>query len=784
MAVKGKVAKAKRNNQKRNKLVKQGVIKKNDGKPKKNIKAAPPKVVKKPEPQDDSEESDHGEDLLEMVDEEDIDFLKQAISNRSYKLLNKVKYTGPVAKKIKVDDDDLENNYEEINYDDSKNIKMRSLLPIKTKNRIIPREIVDTRGDATDEEEEVDAEEENDEAEASDAEEYTLEDHEFDAEKPISATQLLATRNEVLRQRKIHIGTLSSGLLENPEEKITNLRTLLKIMDEETPEVYLTVRKLVIVSLVEVFKDILPSYEIKNINASSDGPKLKKDTLKLFKFEENLLQYYKKFLQKLEKYCLLLMKKKGNSKPRSEEELKMGELAVHAMCDLLVAHPYFNFAPNIAQVLVPCLNNPRKSVRETVKAAVKTIIKEDKKEEITLKILRIINQYLKNHTHNTNTDTLEVLLVLNLRDVNLDREKEVEMKQKKLMSHKSNVLQISKKERKRKKKLKMLEQELLETKAEENVQTKQKNLTEITKIVFNIYFRILKNSSNSKVLGVCLEGLAKFAHCINLEYYVDIVNVLDSLLKEDWLGYKEQLHCVQTVFAILGGQGEAINLDPTRFYNSLYKDMFKTTAARNHDNILILLKTLDDALIKRRKKITNKRMIGFIKRLATLSLQLLHNGSLGCLSTIKNIMQLNRAVDILLDLDNAVGEGKFQPDLDDPEYSNAATTAMYEMTLLRKHYHPIVNKYANNIASGVPATGEGSLPSEYWKSTPEQLFTEFSMSEMGFNPQVPIPNKAQPKNTVKRIIFADNTFETECRQVLKAKRKNACFWIDDSKLLK
>lgn len=50
---------------------------------------------------------------------------------------------------------------------------------------------------------------------------------------------------------------------------------------------------------------------------------------------------------------------------------------------------------------------------------------------------------------------------------------------------------------------------MLETKAEENKQTKQRNLTEITKIVFNIYFRILKNSSNTKVLGVCLEGLAK-----------------------------------------------------------------------------------------------------------------------------------------------------------------------------------------------------------------------------------------------------------------------------------
>lgn len=96
---------------------------------------------------------------------------------------------------------------------------------------------------------------------------YTLEDSAIDLSKPISAAQMLAVRSEVLRQKKIHIGTLSSGLLENPEEKIMNLKTLLNIMDEETLEVYLTVQKLVIVSLLEVFKDILPSYEIKHSNS-------------------------------------------------------------------------------------------------------------------------------------------------------------------------------------------------------------------------------------------------------------------------------------------------------------------------------------------------------------------------------------------------------------------------------------------------------------------------------------------------------------------------------------
>lgn len=56
------------------------------------------------------------------------------------------------------------------------------------------------------------------------------------------------------------------------------------------------------------------------------------------------------------------------------------------MCELLVAHPYFNFSQNIAQAIVPFLNNHIKIVRGIVKTAVKTVMKEDKKEEMTLKV--------------------------------------------------------------------------------------------------------------------------------------------------------------------------------------------------------------------------------------------------------------------------------------------------------------------------------------------------------------------------------------------------------------
>lgn len=87
---KAKISKSKRNNQKKNKLIKQGVIKKVN----KPLKKVPNGIsaVKKPKPVEE-DESDQGEDLLDMVEDEDMSFLKSAITSRSYNIYNKVRYS-------------------------------------------------------------------------------------------------------------------------------------------------------------------------------------------------------------------------------------------------------------------------------------------------------------------------------------------------------------------------------------------------------------------------------------------------------------------------------------------------------------------------------------------------------------------------------------------------------------------------------------------------------------------------------------------------------------------
>ncbi|XP_046749750.1 nucleolar complex protein 3 homolog [Diprion similis] len=751
---KSKISKIKRNNQTRTKLSKQGKLKsRRNHKTRKQLQKPPTTLVS--DNVETEDESDHGEDMLGMVEKDDLEFLKKAVSNQSYNLLSRIRLSQPESKikrkwRKSTEFDDLEEKYENATVDTTVTTsRTRMLLPIKSQNKLIERHVPLSEIEKLDEEKELRIEQEHksndlqsvDDEELSDQElnlEY-VEEGKIDVSKPVSVVELLACREEVLQSRRFKIGILSSGLLENPELKAGNLKVLLSLMEEDHPEVYITVRKLAMVSLLEVFKDILPSYSIKQI--PQDKVKLRKETLNLQNYEAVMLKSYKLYLQKLEKLASTLNRKSSNMNKLQEQEKRLGEIAISCMSELLVAHPYFNFSVNIANLLVPYLDSKWSSVREIVAKCVTQIFKEDKRGELSLVIVRRINQYIKTRGHSVYAELLTVLLVLKISDIDLDKGKIEELKQKKLQMHKQKLISMSKRERKRKKKLEQVEKEMMETKAEENKQSKQQVLTDITSIVFTIYFRTLKQNPTGKMLSITLQGLAKFAHSINIEFYQDLVNVLNRLLEGNTLSLKEQLYCIETVFVILSGQGEALNIDPSRFYSHLYRNLLGIRAGKNHADLIIILRTLGNILIKKRKNISQNRLAAFLKRISILALQLEHNGTLGVLAIIKTVMQLGKAADILLDTDSSIGEGFYDSVLNEPEYCNAQRSALWELVPLQTHYHPMVQKMAKNIAKGVPTSGEGSLEPEFGKLSPVDLFHEYETTGVMFKPAVPAPKK-------------------------------------------
>jgi len=113
---------------------------------------------------------------------------------------------------------------------------------------------------------------------------------------------------------------------------------------------------------------------------------VKKDTLALQKYEAILLKNYKSYLQRLEKTSKILKIKKGNTQPLNERKMQLGETAVSCMCELLTVHPYFNFSINIANYIIPLLDNKRSSVREKIAQCISQIFKEDKRGQLSLTV--------------------------------------------------------------------------------------------------------------------------------------------------------------------------------------------------------------------------------------------------------------------------------------------------------------------------------------------------------------------------------------------------------------
>lgn len=98
-------------------------------------------------------------------------------------------------------------------------------------------------------------------------------------------------------------------------------------------------------------------------------------------YEDSLLMYYKKFLQRLEKFTSAISK---GQRKLSRENVHLAAVATKCLSELLITHPYFNFSQNIAQLLVYLLNSNNTNIRGNVFETFKQIFTEDKKFELTL----------------------------------------------------------------------------------------------------------------------------------------------------------------------------------------------------------------------------------------------------------------------------------------------------------------------------------------------------------------------------------------------------------------
>lgn len=115
---------------------------------------------------------------------------------------------------------------------------------------------------------------------------------------------------------------------------------------------------------------------------------------------------------------------------------------------------------------------------------------------------------------------------------------------------------MNKKTRKVLKEKKEIEKEIAEAENVVKEEERSHNSTETLKLLFALYFRILKLpvEQKSELLPPALEGLARFATLINVDFFRDLLNVLKDIMGQT-RDIRIELLCVVTALQLLTGQG-------------------------------------------------------------------------------------------------------------------------------------------------------------------------------------------------------------------------------------
>jgi nucleolar complex protein 3 len=99
-----------------------------------------------------------------------------------------------------------------------------------------------------------------------------------------------------LAEIKESLANIASSILEDPEKNVAELKNLLKFCSDSRPEVM----QLSLLTLLAVFRDIIPGYRIRKLSEEELAAQVSKEVRRLRNFEETLLSHYQAYLQTIE----------------------------------------------------------------------------------------------------------------------------------------------------------------------------------------------------------------------------------------------------------------------------------------------------------------------------------------------------------------------------------------------------------------------------------------------------------------------------------------------------
>ncbi|MGK3736405.1 MAG: nucleolar complex protein 3 [Bacillariaceae sp.] len=497
-------------------------------------------------------------------------------------------------------------------------------------------------------------------------------------ENPMKAFVL---EKEIINENDGGDGTASTEVVRTIS-RVQKLLDLSRVHKNGNDEYIAT---LAIMSLLAIFKDILPSYRIRQQTDIERENKMSKETKALWDYERALLTHYQQYLQVLEKAW-----EKGQ--PQGGQPSRLAMTSMIALCELLKSAYHFNFRSNILTIVVRQMNNRNSDpVSAACCKAVGFVFEKDLQGEVSMETARLVAKLVKEYRGALRPGVVRAFIHLPLR-VHTDEAQAAKLAE-----------QANAKKRKKDKELAEIEADLKEGSGTVDKITLARCQSETLQSVILTYFRILKSTDTKTrhgLLPVALEGLAKFSHLINIDTVVDLLDVLKELLVEvDDLPLEASLNCVLTAFQTLEGPGREMQIDQKEYITPLYSQLARVGTEGSSRKITeLLLRCLTAAFIKRREYST-VRVAAFLKQIFTVAMHAPVYTSVPLIALARQILQRYPSAHQLLESESdVITSGQYTPDVDDPEHSNPFSTSAWELAVLKFHFHPQVRQQVNAAA--------------------------------------------------------------------------------------
>ncbi|KAI9796638.1 MAG: hypothetical protein M1833_006078 [Piccolia ochrophora] len=540
-------------------------------------------------------------------------------------------------------------------------------------------------------------------------------------------------------EAKEELARVATLVNEDPEEHSGLLKALAQIGRSKNT----TIKKLALLTQLAVYKDIIPGYRIRPFTEEEMGAKLSREVRRLRAFEQSLVAGYQTYLRDLAK--LARQQKDGSS----EDSALLSGVAISCACALALAVPHFNFRGDLLKILVDKLSEkPIDDDSRKCQETIETLFREDDDGRPSLDAVTMLTKMMKSKGYRIDEHVLNTFWHLRLLSefastASHDRVDAQQGEDGKTSKQKRTFR--TKKQRKLAKENRVIEKEMREADATVSHEDRERLQGEMLKLVFVTYFRILKARTPS-LMGAVLEGLAKYAHLINQDFFVDVLEALKDLIGRADASTdsdsetvetetptssrnptRESLLCTITAFALLQGQtghsassNSSLNLDLSFFITRLYRTIYPLSLDANLElsskslhlpdpssstpsrpptinlqtTAALLIRCLSTTLVPPHttpRAVPPTRLAGFTKQLMTAALHLPEKSCAATVALLARVAKTHgKKVASLWRTEERRGDGVFEPLRPDVEAANPFAATVWEGELLRVHFCPAV----------------------------------------------------------------------------------------------